>query len=218
MKAFIHYVVGYWDCKDANRNKEVIDTINRNIESGFFDKISVFTPNPTEKIQCEDQIQVSNLTYQRAFDSSIRGINILANSDILFDESILLADDIIEHEDFACLTRYESDGNLHKHDDEFQGSDSQDVWIWRDSCRVYDADFDLGVAGCDNRIAAEACLAEYNVINPSKRIQCWHRHETTIRTGFSEKEVAKMMVPPPYKLVEVEGNKQFNINHPMYIK
>jgi len=193
----MNYYVEYWDCGDEARNKEIIDCINLNIKSGFFSNIFIFSCKREDKIN-HDITLADRITYQHIFDLKIPGINILANSDILFDESILLANKIQENE-FFCLTRYEYDGRLHKYNDTYKGSDSQDVWIWKDMCKIKNADYYLGVPGCDNKIAYEAELSDYNVKNPSMSIKTYHKHESNIRSGTSGS--VKYRLYPPYKLV-----------------
>ena len=201
MDATLNYFVEYWDSGDDDRNKEVIDAINKNIESNLFDTVTVFSSNQEPKIKC-DITPCDRISYQMVFDIAPSGVNILANSDISFDKTILKARDITYRE-FWALTRYEMDGTRHKHDDPYRGSDSQDVWIWKDKCLIKNATFNLGVAGCDNRIAAEAHLAGYDVLNPAESITTWHHHTTGLRPGSSNYNVTKVKIPQPYKLIEV---------------
>ena len=197
----MNYFVEYWDSGDPERNAEVIHAINSNIESGFFDTIHILSSTEEPKIKHE-MTPCHRVSYQMIFDMSLSGVNILANSDIRFDKTILKAKDITYRE-FWALTRYELDGTRHKHDDPYRGSDSQDVWIWKDNCKISNATFHLGVAGCDNRIAAEAHIAGYDVLNPAESITTWHHHTTGTRTGSSNYNVTKVKIPQPYKLVEV---------------
>ena len=197
----MNYFVEDWDSRDNERNEEVIYAINSNITSGFFDTIHILSSSKEPRIKHE-LIPCDRVSYETVFNMSLPGVNILANSDIRFDKTILKAKDITYRE-FWALTRYELDGTRHKHDDPYKGSDSQDVWIWKDECKIENASFNLGVAGCDNRIAAEAFLAGYDVLNPAESITTWHHHTTGTRTGSSNYNVTKVRIPQPYKLIEV---------------
>lgn len=116
-------------------------------------------------------------------------INILANADIVFDRSIEKSSRLDNWTIFA-LTRYEMSGHFSNR------SDSQDVWIFhgtlKHSCRM-NLSFDIGTAGCDNRLAWEFKSAGYNVMNPSVSIRTYHVHSTGDRTYLSSPRV-----PPPY--------------------
>tara|TARA_Y100001963_G_scaffold150865_1_gene232733 strand:- start:2552 stop:3166 length:615 start_codon:yes stop_codon:yes gene_type:complete len=197
----LNYFVEYWDCGVEERNLEVIDVINSNIESGFFNTVTVFSSRYESRIKC-NTTPCDRITYQMVFDMQSSGVNILSNSDIKFDKTILKSRDITYRE-FWALTRYELDGSRHKHDDPYKGSDSQDVWIWKDQCRIRQANFTLGVAGCDNRVAAEAHIAGYDVLNPSESITTWHHHTSRARPGSSNFKATGVRIPQPYKLVEV---------------
>lgn len=199
----------YWSSPEKARNKEVLDTIKQNIQSGFFTNIYIFTDENSQKdlsFLAENIVIVQRplTTYQDIFDysnkicSSSECLNILANSDILFNNSIFYAKNITDN-DFYCLTRYEKNGILHKHDDPYRGSDSQDVWIWKNKCKIQNANFSLGFIGCDNKIAYFAYDSGYNVKNPSLTIKTHHKHEVNVRPGTSSD--GKLRLDPPYKLI-----------------
>ena len=195
----MNYYVEYWDCGNEERNIEVIDCINKNIKSNFFKNIFIFSEKK-EKRLLKETIQSKRITYQCIFDNAIDGINVFCNSDMEFDETIKLAENIKEDE-FYALTRYENDLMLHKNDDPYRGYDSQDVWIWKDRCKIKNANFYLGLPGCDNKIAYFAEAYGYNVKNPSLSIKTYHKHVTNIRDGSSA-DLSKRL-PPPYKLVSI---------------
>ena len=195
----MNYYVEYWDCGNEDRNFEVITCINKNIKSNFFDNIFIFSEKEEQRL-LEKPIKSPRVTYQYVFDNSIEGINVFCNSDIEFDETIKLAENM-EHDEFYALTRYEDNMKLHKFDDPYKGQDSQDVWIWRDACKIKDANFSLGLPGCDNKIAYFAAMNVYKVKNPSLSIKTYHRHTTNIRDGSSA-DLSKRL-PPPYAMVPV---------------
>lgn len=196
----MNYYVEYWESDDTDRNNEIISCINKNILSGFFDNIFVFSEKKQQKINA-DIIISERITYQKIFNFDNSGVNILANSDIQFDGTINLANKIKSNE-FYGLTRYEKDGKLHKHDDPYMGYDSQDVWIWKDKCLIKNGDFYLGVPGCDNKIAFLAENFGYTVKNPSMSIKTYHCHDSNIRNGTSSN--LKHRLSPPYKLIPIE--------------
>ena len=195
----MNYYVEDWDCGNEERNIEVIDCINTNIKSNFFKNIFIFSEKE-EKRLLKQTILSKRITYQYIFDNAIDGINIFCNSDMEFDETIKLAENINENE-FYALTRYEDDMMLHKNDDPYKGYDSQDVWIWKNKCKIKNANFYLGLPGCDNKIAYYAESYGYNIKNPSLSIKTYHKHITNVRDGSSA-DLSKRL-PPPYKLVPI---------------
>lgn len=140
------------------------------------------------------------MTYQNLFDeinkrTSDDDINVITNLDIYFDDSITQLNRITSKQ-FIALSRYDifADGSIH-----FDGPKqfSQDVWAWRGKIRITNADFYLGVYACDNRIAAEAQLAGYEVLNVCKSIKTYHLHLTVGRAD----DFGITKVPPPHIVV-----------------
>jgi len=137
------------------------------------------------------------MTYQNLFDeinnrTNDDDINVISNLDIYFDDSITILNKIKQNQ-FIALSRYDifADGSIH-----FDGPKqfSQDTWAWRGKNKIKNADFYLGIYACDNRIAAEAQLAGYDVTNPCKSIKTYHLHLTVGRAD--DFEIVK--VPPPH--------------------
>lgn len=121
------------------------------------------------------------MTYQNFFDkineqTSDDDINIIANADIIFDDTVNILNNIT-HEHFVVLARRElqSDGTSIPLT-EYVAKWSQDVWAWRGKSRITGANFCLGIYGCDNRIAYEAKNSGYKVINPSYSVFVHHNH------------------------------------------
>lgn len=197
----INYYVEYWKSDNEERNNEIIDCINSNIDLNLFDNIFIFSNSKEEKINHE-LILSERVSYQLIFDNTIDGINVFANSDIKFDETIVKTKNISDDE-FYTITRYEDDGKLHKHDDPYRGCDSQDTWVWKNKCKIKDANFFIGIPGCDNKIAYMAEISGYKVKNPAYDIKTYHKHKTNIRSGTSAN--LNFRLPPPYKLVQI-GN------------
>jgi hypothetical protein len=106
-------------------------------------------------------------------------VNVIANLDIYFDDSIELAMDIKEKEIY-CLTRQEDIGNgriitFAEKTGGHPGEWSQDAWVFTGINNV-DLPFLLGSRGCDNHIAWYFNQLGYKVTNPSKSIKIMHLH------------------------------------------
>jgi hypothetical protein len=137
------------------------------------------------------------MTYQNLFDkinetTNDTDINVITNLDIYFDSTVAQLNRITPNQ-FIALSRYDifADGTIH-----FEGPKqfSQDVWAWRGKCKIKNADFYLGVYACDNRIAAEAQLAGYEVLNVCKSVRTYHLHLTVGRAD----DFGIVTVPPPH--------------------
>jgi len=113
-------------------------------------------------------------------------INVIANLDIIFDDSIDLAKNM-HYNDFYCLTRYDLINNEPVF---YNRAVSQDVWIWKGEIKGVFGDFELGQLGCDNKLAFEARKATYNVSNPSLSIKTYHLHESGFRNYKKEDVIA----------------------------
>lgn len=105
-------------------------------------------------------------------------INIITNSDIYFNETILQTRFLKDNECLA-LSRWDVNGTTAVL---FDRKDSQDVWIFNGAVKCNGGNYYLGIPGCDNKIAFELKQSGYVVNNPSKSIHALHLHNTNYRT------------------------------------
>jgi hypothetical protein len=130
--------------------------------------------------------------------SSNDDINIIANSDIYFDDTLKLAENINANNCYA-LSRWDDtpDGKSNF----FHREDSQDVWIFKGKIKNnLFGDFLLGLCGCDNRLAFEISKAGYKISNPGLSIRAHHYHMSHIRNYIMRDK--RYIVPGPYMKVE----------------
>ena len=98
-------------------------------------------------------------------------INVIANSDVSFDETLRLAADNLEVSECWALSR-----------DDSQRPDSQDAWVFRGPILVSaGCDFTPGLPGCDNRLACLLKEAGYHVLNPCLSVHVRHHHASGVR-------------------------------------
>lgn len=195
------FTTAYWE-PDENRREELSECLERNIESNLFDNIYVLVEGDLPEFAIQPVIarhQEGRQTFGQLFDwvsevSQEDSINVVANSDIYFDDSLLMVNaiDMIG----TCLA-------LSPHDVQSDGRsiprnliDTQDCWIFKGRIPPMSADFGPGKAGCDNRIAWEIQNAGYEVLNPSLTIKAHHLHLTGVR-HYDPKDI----VLGPYKLI-----------------
>jgi hypothetical protein len=148
----------------------------------------------------------ARMTYQNFFDeinerTSDDDINVVSNIDIYFDDTIANLNKIDANQ-FVSLSRQEvrKDGTSYPLN-VYVAKWCQDVWAWRGKIRISGADFCLGVWGCDNRIAYEAAIAGYAVINPSQVIMAYHNHSSGIHGDDYQIE----RIPGPQHFVFPQG-------------
>jgi hypothetical protein len=114
---------------------------------------------------------------------------VIANSDISFDASLEVAGQLVEKPvTLLALTRWDDDtapsmeGRIDTATWRFY-SQSQDAWVFRaGSLPAFDADFQLGIPRCENRLAFEAARAGIVIRNPALSITARHHHATNVRS------------------------------------
>jgi len=177
----INLFVQVYKSDNVERQKELDDCYKTNEKSKLFAKIIPIT---------------ERLTFEQMFALSKEypnDINVFANSDIYFDETILHARYMDKNTCWA-LSRWD---DLIDKCVLFDRKDSQDVWAFVGEVKKLNyASFNFGVAGCDNRIAFELKSAGYRVLNPSKSVHAFHLHNSNFRTYNPT-----VKVPEPYHFI-----------------
>lgn len=180
--------LNYYIDRNPERQKELDYCLNMNQINPLIDKIYVLADS---HVPATTTITFTN---RPTFSDFFRMVNdvvepdditIVANSDIYFTETLKYLDSMTENDCYA-LSRTD---NL--------SWDSQDAWIFKGRIREINADFRLGIPGCDNRLAYELSEAGYMVNNPSRTIHAVHVHTTNIR-NYDEKTTK---IPKPYLLL-----------------
>jgi hypothetical protein len=126
-------------------------------------------------------------------------INVIANADICFDETIHEARYIPGRTVYA-LSRWDKVGGglvpYHK-------KDAQDAWIIADGPHTIDAPVKMGVPGVDNVLVHLLRAQYFDVVNPCKSIRAIHMHESNYRTyGEGRGKPKAYRYGPPYEFAE----------------
>lgn len=209
MKRF-HLLTSYIRVEDKKRQKEYDETLKNNLElTNLFYNIHIFKPidydidtndNPNIKLIPEIKRMQYNDYFNYANNIIPHGdIVVLCNSDITFDSSITLLNNIDMKQYFIALTRYcPHNGNRIINDkiELYHNANwSQDTWIWESPIKIKTGDFYLGYMQCDGRIAHEAEQAGYKVVNPCLEIKTYHNHSVRV-DNRNETQGRRKMVPP----------------------
>ena len=122
-------------------------------------------------------------------------LNVIANSDIHFDDT--LPTKIPEGHIYA-LSRYDKRGDTLV---PWHGRDSQDAWMVQGGPWHIQADFTMGIPGCDN-VIAHVLSKDFRLSNPCMSIRAIHLHESGYRTYGEGRGKPKMFrLQPPYHFV-----------------
>jgi hypothetical protein len=176
-------LINWFHCEDKDRGDEYYISLFKNLENPHISKVFLFSTSKTEPKH--DKIEVIKFSEDPTVkdmveyaDENLRGKKcIIANTDIVFDDTLCLMEDLSNK--FVALTRWE-EGSLYR---PAHGSDkSQDSWVFISPVGFSDKlDFTLGRLGADNIIAYEANKAGFQVTNPSRYIKTHHMHRTKYR-------------------------------------
>ena len=135
-------------------------------------------------------------TFKTMFAAGERGyINIIANADILFTDTVFRLRQVDLEKTALCISRWEESGPSILSPVNDIGS--QDIWVWKGVFRCPNSmDFRMGTPGCDNRVAAEMESAGYTVANIVYDIVTIHKHASNLRS-YPDKAVL-----PPYMRIQ----------------
>lgn len=216
--------VNYYQDPNIVRANEIDFCIYANLVSGNFDNVYIHvSPSDVKRLtQILDMDVIKtkpiiSITTQRAtYKGYLELMRVLCDDE---DISVFCnADIMVNAKDFSdyfaklddnknvCLALCRYEWHPQQESVFFDRSDSQDTWAF---CGVpkmellqRDIDFQLGIAGCDNRFAYELEQGGYNVLNPSKTITTFHFHDSEIRNYLGNNGTPTERIPPPYKLIE----------------
>lgn len=168
------------------RNLEFNICLNNNLNNPYITKVVLFCEHECKK---EHPKLVKVFTGKRALYNEMlayaKGIVIIANTDIYFDDTIQLVQSIKEKHCYA-LSRYDVVG---KELVPFHSKDSQDAWIFNNP-NLKVGDYGMGMPGCDNRIAREILENGYKITNPCLTVRAIHVHASGYRT-YTNKDTVK---------------------------
>lgn len=191
----LNLLVNYYIDKNIERQTELDFCLSENINSGLFDNIFVFSDTEFKsEFANVFYVKSERPTYNDYFDfanlkTKKDDIWILSNTDIIFNDTIKKVLSINLKNTILALSR-----------NDCIRPDSQDVWIWQNEIRKpFECNFNLGIAGCDNRIAYLMNERGYNVINPCSIIKVEHIHKSNVRNYIKDGVVERLL--PPYRLV-----------------
>jgi hypothetical protein len=177
----INLFVGHYKDPNPHRNAELVYCVKSNTNNKNFNTILL------------SQTVRENFSFY--FDAikkypNNNGINIIANSDICFDDTILYTLNMLDGQVFA-LNRWDGTGPGAVH---YNMLCSSDCWIFKGPPNNIFGDFVLGHHGSDGRVGYEIIRAGYKLYNPSLTIKTYHVHNSGVR-NYS---IQANCIPGPY--------------------
>lgn len=187
-------ITSYYKSENKERQKEIDTCLLKNIENPLISNIYLlndkiynlkFLKKKISKIKQFDLVKGNKLLFKDAIEFinsyCYKETVILSNTDIYFDYSLQLVNNIDLNNKVLCLLRHNVDSNgnvdIFRHFDEPR-SDSQDCWIFNSplNININDLNFSFGTLGCDNIFASKMHEHGYTLINPSYDIKIYHLH------------------------------------------
>lgn len=194
------------------RQQEYEEALQKNLDNELIDQIVLIGVKFPEHKKI-NTISFPRPTYTdflniiRSTPKNESSYNIIANTDIYFDDTLAEVPKYLRNNEVYALTRWDPvpptiHENLEVQKPRFSlwkwRKHSQDSWIFNGTPkRKLKADYYLGIPGCDNNFAHKLYQCGYHVSNPSLSIKSYHVHTSQIRTY--QRNVDR--VPPPYRPV-----------------
>jgi hypothetical protein len=216
----------YYNEKNDFRKQELLSCLQNNLLNKAISKITIF--NEGHSIAHLDPIKIKEVfidkrpTYQDFINcinakSNPNDINVIANTDIYFDTNIKVLKYINLKNTCLALSRWDTTDT--KKPRLYNHNDSQDVWIFKGPIKQQvQANFQLGVPRCDNRLLYELQKAGYRVLNPTFSIKSFHVHKGQRAFVYTENDNIYKIAPPyrylyPHNLYGFFKTCYFNLTH-----
>lgn len=190
----------WWPMADKFRELQILHCLIKNIENTKIDRLYLFCENghrPPIKNRKLFFIDIpGGLTFKMWLDftKQHKAVHVLANSDILFDDSIYYVKTINDWSKIYTVSRLDlrpsgelglSSGLNTIESHAINPFNSQDCWIVGKHFEGFSPDFRLGVFNCDYRFLLEAAKAQISCVNLKNFINAIHVDNRTKKTRQS---------------------------------
>ena len=188
----MNLLIEYFRSVDYQRHSEYLTCIHENLENEYIEKVYVFISDDSKLNFKSEKIKIiqrdERPTYKDLFEFCNKNLKdqicIIANADIILDDTLSHVKSANLDNVFVALTRWEVFcENREWCIAPFNNSSSQDVWMFKSPIVTSDEmEFTLGKPGCDNKIAKLMADNNYEVRNPANQIVASHFHLSGFRT------------------------------------
>lgn len=211
-----HLFTTYYKTKTESRQRELLTCLQNNLNNPYIDKVTVIS-------ECDIDIYHEKLTVIKSIRPTFRQvidianqaageINILTNTDIFCDETIVQVSGLNLTGKVLCLCRHDvlGGGKTRLIEAEY----SQDTWIWENKLEFQGGNYFFGILGCDNVFAYEVNKSGHSVHNPSRHIKTLHLHLVNERSYSEATRLPRPYLHVPVGTLEGLQKKKLLINQP----
>ena len=209
----MNLIIEYFQSKNHIRNGEYLYCLHENIGIDEINNIYIFVEEGSDlnfdSPKIKKIVTKERPTYQNLFEYCNEHMKdeicIVANADIIFDDTLRYFESLNMENQFYGLSRWEISTNDGKNweIEPYDNAASQDVWIFKTPVLTSDdMNYTMGKPGCDNKIFYHMRELGYTCRNPGKKVITIHFHISNFRTYDWKSD----RVPGPYLLVAPVDN------------
>ena len=209
----MNLIIEYFNSRNHMRNGEYLYCLHQNLANDLIDNVYLFMEDDAElnfdSPKIHRIVRDSRPSYQDIFEFCNQELQdqicIVANADIIFDDTLRYFKNIDMTMQFYALSRWEISTNDGKNweIEPYENAASQDVWIFKTPVLSSDSMiYTMGKPGCDNKITYHMRELGYTCRNPGKKVVTIHFHPTNFRTYDWNND----RIPGPYLLVAPVDN------------
>jgi len=209
----MNLLIEYFNSSNHMRNGEYLYCLHQNLGNEYIENVYVFMEEDAElnfnSLKIKKVIVKERPSYKDLLEFCNQKLNdqicIIANADIIFDDTLRYFNSVNFDKTFYALSRWEiSTGDGKNWEIEpYENPASQDTWIFKTPVLTSDVmNYTMGKPGCDNKITYDMRELGYTCRNPGKKVITIHFHPTNFRTYSAGDD----RVPGPYLLVSPVDN------------
>jgi hypothetical protein len=209
----MNLIIEYFNSRNHMRNGEYLYCLHQNLANDLIDNVYLFMEDDAElnfdSPKIHRIVRKNRPSYQNIFEycneHMKNEICIVANADIIFDDTLRFFKSLDMTMQFYALSRWEISTNDGKNweIEPYENAASQDVWIFKTPVLSSDSmNYTMGKPGCDNKITYHMRELGYTCRNPGKKVVTIHFHPTNFRTYDWNND----RIPGPYLLVAPVDN------------
>ena len=209
----MNLIIEYFQSRNHIRNGEYLYCLHQNIGVDEIDSIHIFVEEGSDlnfdSPKIKKIVVKERPTYKDLFEYCNKHMKneicIVANADIIFDDTLRFFESLDMTKQFYALSRWEISTNDGKNweIEPYENAASQDVWVFKTPVLTSDEmNYTMGKPGCDNKIPYHMRELGYTCRNPGKKVVTIHFHVSNFRTY----NVKDDRVPGPYLLIAPVDN------------
>lgn len=204
----MNLIIEYFNSQNHIRNGEYLYCLHQNLANEYIKNIFIFMEEDAELNFDSPKIQKiivkERPSYQDLFEFCNVNLKdqvcIVANADIILDDTLQYFQDVDMEKQFFALSRWEisTDDGKNWEIQPYNNAASQDTWVFKTPVLTSDSmKYTMGKPGCDNKIAYHMRELGYTCKNPGKKVISIHFHVSNFKTYHWKND----RVPGPYLLI-----------------